>query len=223
MIHAYGGGSPYVEFVGGSTKFDPTAGIQSNGCRVTGNGASTLSTGAGIEFSYSPDTKTGGVYAYDRDSGQEGPFSFGAAFQIYLPPQWSSRYGNVGIGTTSPTSKLSVSGDVSATNLLGIVASSQVTATVHTSTALSGSVSFDSVQNDETLYLSGISTITLLTVVLPTTTKIGQICRIHTRSAISTLSLLGTLTDGATLTTLPALGTAAFQATNTTGTFIRIQ
>ena len=195
-----------------------------NGFRVKGNYSWT--SGKGIEFLFSQDVNTGVFFGYDRDNMVTLPIAIGTGDYVNFGYPTAYAWINSGDGSASFANAavtIDTSGNVTANSLTGPTNSSNMTVPVTTSTATSGSVSFGSVKNDETIYFSNSSTITSITVVLPTMTKVGQICRIHSKSAITTLTLTGTLTDGATLTTLAALGTAAFQATNTTGTFIKIQ
>jgi hypothetical protein len=94
-----------------------------------------------------------------------------------------------------------------------------------TSTATSGTVTFapDDYEPDVTIYLSASSTITSLTISRPTTTRIGQIFRLVTKSAITTLTTSGGTTATANdPTSLSAGGSPAWQAITTTGSYIRL-
>ena len=94
---------------------------------------------------------------------------------------------------------------------------------ITTSGSVSGTVTFNASKKHETIYLSSASTITSITAALPTVTLVGQMVRLMSKSAITTLTISGTVAAGATLTSMTAGQCAVYQATNTTGTFIRIQ
>lgn len=77
---------------------------------------------------------------------------------------------------------------------------------------------------NETIYLSSGTTITSLTVSLPSSsTVIGQIYRIHSKSAITTLAVTGGSFADAAVTNLTDGQTIAYQAQSTSGAYIRIQ
>lgn len=81
---------------------------------------------------------------------------------------------------------------------------------------------FNSVGNNETIYNTNSSTLSTLTLALPTTTSVGQVCRYITNGIVTTLTLTGTVVIGAAVTSLSALQTISFQAINTTGSFVRL-
>jgi len=77
---------------------------------------------------------------------------------------------------------------------------------------------------NETVYLVNFSTIASITIALPSSgTVAGQIYRIHTKSSVTTLSVTGGSFLDTAVVTLTAGQTIAYQATTTTGTYIRIQ
>ncbi len=88
---------------------------------------------------------------------------------------------------------------------------------------LTGTATFNSYGNSETIYNLGGSTLAALTLALPTTTSIGQIVRYVTKPAVTAVTLTGTVVAGASLTSMSANTVAAWQAINTTGSFVRIQ
>jgi hypothetical protein len=88
---------------------------------------------------------------------------------------------------------------------------------------LTGTATFNSYGNSETIYNLGGGTLSTLALTLPTTTSIGQICRYMTKPAVTTITLTGTVVAGAALTSMTANTIASYQAINTTGSFIRIQ
>ena len=76
---------------------------------------------------------------------------------------------------------------------------------------------------DETLYLTSVTTITSQAVIRPTTTRKGQILRLVSKSAVTTLTISGGATvSGSNPTTLLAGGSIAWQAIDTTGDYIRL-
>lgn len=92
-----------------------------------------------------------------------------------------------------------------------------------TSTATSGTVTAVTNYQSETIYLSNSSTISSITIALPTTTIIGQIFRIHSKAAVTTLSVTGTSFADSAVTSLTAGQTIGYQAQNASGAYIRIQ
>jgi hypothetical protein len=95
--------------------------------------------------------------------------------------------------------------------------------TVNAASGVIGTVTAATGYQEETLYFSSDSTVTSVTVVLPTTTVKGQIYRIHSKSAVTTLSLTGTSFADAVVTSLTAGQTIAYQAYDGAGAYIRIQ
>jgi hypothetical protein len=92
-----------------------------------------------------------------------------------------------------------------------------------TSTATSGTVTAVTNYQSETIYLSNSSTISSITIALPTTTITGQTFRIHSKSAVTTLSITGTSFADSAVTSLTAGQTIGYQAQNASGAYIRIQ
>lgn len=85
-------------------------------------------------------------------------------------------------------------------------------------------VTFNTTGDNETIYKSSAFLLVSATITLPTTTSIGQILRYVVNSGITTVTLVGTIVAGnPTLTTLAQYGSVAWQAINTTGSFVRIQ
>ena len=140
-----------------------------------------------------------------------------------LTTGWVIIEGNLGVGTLTPSYKIDVSGSVNVTGSY-YLNTKVVEPKLTTSTGTAGTVTMNTGYLQETLYLSSSSTILSITVALPSSsTTIGQIYRIHSKSAVTTLSVTaGSLADAA-VTTLTAGQTIGYQAFNTSGGFIRIQ
>ena len=80
---------------------------------------------------------------------------------------------------------------------------------------------FNTAGYNETIYNTGVSTLASCTITLPATSSIGQICRYSSSPLVASVTIAGTVTFGTPVTAL--VGTIAYQAINTTGSFIRIQ
>lgn len=75
----------------------------------------------------------------------------------------------------------------------------------------------------ETIYDDDATTIASLTINLPSTTSNGEILRYVTKAIITSVTVNGTVSIGASVTSLAANSSVAWQAINDSGTFIRIQ
>lgn len=82
---------------------------------------------------------------------------------------------------------------------------------------------FNTVGYSETIYDTSSSTIASLTITLPAITVAGEICRYVTAGVATIVTVSGTVSIGAAVTTLAANSSIAYQATDNAGTFIRIQ
>jgi len=146
----------------------------------------------------------------------------------------------LGVGTTTPGATVDISGTVHSTgnytNDATIFAGTVTAATAITerakdvaphvtaSPSTSGTVTASTSYWNETVYLVNFSTIASITIALPSSgTVAGQIYRIHTKSSVTTLSVTGGSFADAAVVTLTAGQTIAYQATTTTGTYIRIE
>ncbi|HEY3762403.1 MAG TPA: VCBS repeat-containing protein [Verrucomicrobiae bacterium] len=92
-----------------------------------------------------------------------------------------------------------------------------------TSTATSGTVTAATIYQSETTYLSNASTIPSLTIALPTSTVVGQTFLIHTKSAVTALTVTGGSFVDAAVTSLTAGQTVIYEAVTTTGMYIRLE
>lgn len=94
---------------------------------------------------------------------------------------------------------------------------------VTSSAATSGTVTADNTHQVETTYLSSGSTIVSLTHALPTTTVLGRVWYLHSKSAVTTLTVTGGAFIDAAVVTMTAGQTIGYQATDAAGTYMRIQ
>ncbi|HEY1663130.1 MAG TPA: VCBS repeat-containing protein [Verrucomicrobiae bacterium] len=92
-----------------------------------------------------------------------------------------------------------------------------------TSSATSGTVTAATIYSSETTYLSNASTITSITIALPTSTVVGQTFLIHTKSAITSLSVTGGSFADTAVTSMAVGQTVIYEAVTTTGTYIRLE
>lgn len=104
-----------------------------------------------------------------------------------------------------------ITGDGSGLNPAVTTSNSTATATFNTS------------KQSETIYETSTTLIAALTIALPSTTIIGQILRYVSNRVVTAVTVTGTVVAGPALTTFGAAGVAAWQAVDTSGTFIRIQ
>lgn len=88
----------------------------------------------------------------------------------------------------------------------------------------SGTVTFNVNGMTETQANTGVSVISALTITLPTISSIGQHLRYFSADVVTTITVTGgTTVYGTGLTTLPANGTACWEALDAGGTWMRIQ
>ena len=155
-------------------------------------------------------------------------FNYNGLVIGYLPNGNVSVPNNLGVGTPTPDYTLDVAGtgNISSNVTIGgtlSVVSLLVVPQLSTSTATSGTVSMLNTGYQNTLYLSNGSTITSITIALPTTTVIGQTYTLHSRSIVTTLRVTGGSFSDAAVTSLIAGQTIKYQATSTGGAYIRVQ
>ena len=94
---------------------------------------------------------------------------------------------------------------------------------VTSSGAVSGTVAMGNAAWAEQLYLSSGSTISSLTIALPSQTRAGQTFEIHTKSAITTLTVTGTTFIDSAVTSMSAGGNLVYRAIDNVGTYLRKQ
>lgn len=85
-----------------------------------------------------------------------------------------------------------------------------------------GTASFNVLGLSETIYNTSGTTISALTLTLPSVSAVGQVVRYVSKSAVTTLTVSGTVTVGAAITSLSANQSIAYQAINNTGSYIRV-
>lgn len=83
--------------------------------------------------------------------------------------------------------------------------------------------SFNTSGLNETIYTTNGSLISAGTINLPSITATGETLRYVCKSGVTLVTLNGTVLIGSTLVSLSADSSVAYQAINTTGSFIRIQ
>jgi hypothetical protein len=152
-----------------------------------------------------------------------------------LPNNGLAVEGFTGIGTLTPKAQLDVAGASHFSSYMTNDANIYVAGSVNeaakdlsphltTSASTSGTVTAATGYWNETIYLSSGSTITSITIALPSSsTLVGQIYRVHTKSIVTTLSVTGGSFVDAAVITLTAGQTIAYQAQSTSGAYIRIQ
>lgn len=118
--------------------------------------------------------------------------------------------GNI-VGLTATIGPVTINNNGSVTGL--VVTTSNTTATA----------TFNTAGRSETIYDNSASTIASLAINLPATTVAGQILRYVTKGVATIVTVSGTVSIGAAVTTLAANASIAYQAVDTAGTFIRIQ
>ncbi len=82
---------------------------------------------------------------------------------------------------------------------------------------------FNTNAQNETIYDDSGSVLANLTINLPATTIAGQILRYVNKAGATLVTVNGTVSIGAAVTTLAANASVAWQAVDGAGTFIRIQ
>ena len=95
--------------------------------------------------------------------------------------------------------------------------------TVNATGGVVGTVTAATGYQHETTYMSNGSTITSMTLALPTVGPAGQIFRLHSKSAVTTLTVTGTSFADTAVTTLTAGQTIGYQAYDGAGAYIRIE
>lgn len=85
-----------------------------------------------------------------------------------------------------------------------------------------GTITFNSSGNSETIYNTVATLIAAATITLPSSTVAGQTLRYVSAAIITTLTVSGTVSIGAAITTLAANGSVTYQAINTGGSFVRL-
>ncbi|HVU27931.1 MAG TPA: hypothetical protein VHG71_09375 [Verrucomicrobiae bacterium] len=93
-----------------------------------------------------------------------------------------------------------------------------------TSAATSGTVAVATQYQCETTYLSSPSTISSITIALPSSDTVnGQVFKIHSQSAVSSMNVTGGSFADAAVTSMTAGQTISYQAVDESGTYIRIR
>lgn len=135
-----------------------------------------------------------------------GNLSIGGAIQLNLDGSVSFASGGFAIDASG---NISITGSVS--GFVVMTANTTATATFNTS------------GRNETIYDTSGSLLVALTIALPGTSVAGQIVRYVNKSGVTTVTVTGTVSIGAALTTLAANSSVSWQAIDTGGSWIRIQ
>lgn len=85
-----------------------------------------------------------------------------------------------------------------------------------------GTIAFNSSGNSETVYNTSGTLLASATITLPSASTVGQTLRYVSAAIITTLTVSGTISIGAAITTLAANGAVTYQAINTGGSFVRL-
>lgn len=85
-----------------------------------------------------------------------------------------------------------------------------------------GTITFNTSGNSETIYNTVATLLAAATITLPGTSVVGQTLRYVSAAIITTLTISGTVSLGAAITTLAANGSVTYQAINTGGSFVRL-
>lgn len=122
--------------------------------------------------------------------------------------------GNMTWSSSPIVNTFGVNGSLTVSNIIGgVVMTPNTTATV----------TYNSSGQTETVYDTSSSTIANLSITLPSTTKAGETVRYVTAGTATIVTISGTVSIGAAVTTLAANSSIAYQAINNSGSFIRIQ
>lgn len=101
--------------------------------------------------------------------------------------------------------------------------SGAVTTNVVMTNNTTATATFNSGVSDETIYDDSVSLVSSLTINLPSVSRSGQLLRYLSKAGGTIVTVNGNVSVGAAITTLAANSSVAWQSTNTTGTFIRLQ
>jgi len=151
-----------------------------------------------------------------RHSGTAIPFHFGSGIssstEIFRPSSTTFQIDSGGSAeiAISTTGVVSINGLIQKPN-------------VEISSATSGTVTATTTYWNDTVYLSSGSTITSITVALPSSTSVGQTFCIHSKSIVTAITVSGGSYLDSAVTSLIAGQTIKYQATTTGGAYIRIQ
>lgn len=171
-----------------------------------GNAIGINSDGSiGFSDSSSSSVFLDGATGVQARGGNDSQFGIIAGANFYI-----SNNGNTG-----------AKGDVLTAN--GATSDTAWQALFKTTSNTTSSVTFNTNGLAETVYDNSASTIASLTINLPSSTVAGQICRYVTKATTTVVTVNGTVSIGAAITTLAANSSVAWQAVSTSGTFIRIQ
>lgn len=115
-------------------------------------------------------------------------------------------------------------GNITATNFIGNGAAlTNVNSYVVMTNDNATTVTFNANSNDQTIYDTSGTLVASQTIVLPTSTRVGQTVRYVSARPATSVTVTGTVSVGSALTALAANASVAWQAVDASGTFIRIQ
>lgn len=198
-----------------------------------------VKTGSTISFSFGIPTGTTGTNGATGATGAQGiQGPVGPQGVIGLTGASGTNGTNGSTGATGSTGLTGPTGAQGATGAQGTTGSTGATGSQgpQGSTGASGTdnlplitlnntstFSFNTSGANETIYTTTGSLISTGTIALPSSTLTGQTLRYVTKSGITLVSVTGTIVVGTTLSTLVAGSSVAWQAVNTTGSFVRVQ
>lgn len=126
-------------------------------------------------------------------------------------------------GATFASGSIILDGSTGAIICQGATINGAVAGLYTMSLVTSSPATFNSVGRNETIYDTSGSVLSNLTIVLPTSTVAGQILRYVSKAGATLVTVTGTVSIGAAVTTLAANASVAWQAVDGSGMFIRIQ
>lgn len=138
--------------------------------------------------------------------------------QLYWNMSGISTPSSIYLGNTGNYTRSGVASVAQLFALSGAVTTNVVMTNNTTATA-----TFNSGVSDETIYDDSVSLVSSLTINLPSVSRSGQLLRYLSKAGGTIVTVNGNVSVGAAITTLAANSSVAWQSTNTTGIFIRLQ
>lgn len=121
-------------------------------------------------------------------------------------------------GSTGAAGAIGATGSTGSTGSTGVAGPGTPVMTANTT----GTITFNSSGNSETIYNTSGTLLASATITLPSSSVVGQTLRYVSAAIITTLTISGTVSIGAAITTLAANGSVTYQAINIGGSFVRL-